>query len=619
MEPDNKRQLMVLLAISGVLGAAYLGFSYFTGEPPAQPRATESSATPQAGEQPTPDGESGEQSPEAAPSAAERAEREELATIETDDFVATFTNLNTALRGLELKGERYREEDGSLKQMVTTDREHYLPLSMDLLGVDIPAAAIWEMERLSPTALRFSYSADDFTIVRKIEAGTGPYQLWSTVRVVNHGQTERPVRLQLKTFHYVNREDEEGGFIAARSPAISSALCSWGDEELTRLVRGDIEDDGEPTNGARPFDPGGFSGHGAGPDVRFAGLENVYFASAVAAHGEPAERCQMLASDRLAGGEFHGTLFESRLIYPRTMIAAGQTQVIRTLAYMGPKDNAALNAAGHQLPSVVDYGFFSVIAEGLVRMLDFVHDYVGNWGIAIILLTILVRIVLFPLTIKSFQSMARMRQLKPEMDRINELYKDEREKKGAATMELYRKHKINPLGGCLPQLLQLPIWFAFYTSLSTNVELYHAPFALWWTDLSAPDEFYVLPVALGALMFIQQKITPTTMDPMQAKMMMYFMPVMITSFMLFLPSGLCLYMLTNSFLGIGQQQWISRKLQKATAEEPKPTEDDSAETREPESGPAEEEKVPRHTQIRTKHVTQSKGRKSAKRRRRGRR
>jgi YidC/Oxa1 family membrane protein insertase len=300
-----------------------------------------------------------------------------------------------------------------------------------------------------------------------------------------------------------------------------------------------------------------------GPKVHFAGLENTYFASAMASDAATAERCQILLSDRYAGDEDpHGTLFEARLVYPRQEIAGGASTTYRTLLYLGPKETEALQAAGHSLPAVVDFGWFSDIAKGLVKLLSVIYGGVGNWGIAIILMTLLFRIAFFPLTIKSFQSMGKMRQLKPEMDRINELYKDDREKKGAAVMELYRKHKINPLGGCLPQLLQMPVWFAFYASLSTNIELYHAPFVLYWVDLSAPDPYFTLPLAIGLLMFLQQRLTPTTMDPMQAKMMMYFMPVMITSFMLFLPAGLCLYMVTNSVLGITQQRWIMARLDK---------------------------------------------------------
>jgi YidC/Oxa1 family membrane protein insertase len=152
--------------------------------------------------------------------------------------------------------------------------------------------------------------------------------------------------------------------------------------------------------------------------------------------------------------------------------------------------------------------------------------------------------------------MGQMRKLKPEMDEINARFAGDAEKKQAAILDLYRKHGINPLaqlGGCLPVLFQMPVFFALYASLSTNIELYHQPFTLWWQDLSAPDPYFVLPLALGGLMWLQQKMTPTSMDPAQARMMQ-FMPVVVTLFMLFLPAGLALYMLTNSVLGIGQQK-----------------------------------------------------------------
>jgi YidC/Oxa1 family membrane protein insertase len=162
--------------------------------------------------------------------------------------------------------------------------------------------------------------------------------------------------------------------------------------------------------------------------------------------------------------------------------------------------------------------------------------------------------------------MAKMKELKPELDKINALYGDDREKKGAAIMELYRKRGVNPMAGCFPVLLQLPIWFSLYASLSSNVELFHAPFILYWNDLSSPDRFFILPLALGALMFVQQKMTPASgMDPLQQKMMLYMMPTMMTSFMLFLPAGLCLYMFTNSALSITQQRVIEAQLKKASA------------------------------------------------------
>ena len=237
-------------------------------------------------------------------------------------------------------------------------------------------------------------------------------------------------------------------------------------------------------------------------------------------------------------------------------IDPGDTATFRTAVYAGPKDYDALEAFGHSSTNVIDLGWFSFIARGMSWLLRAIYGFIGNWGVAIILLTLLVRVLLLPFVIPQFKNMAKQRALKPEIDKINELYKDDREKKGAAMMELWRKHKVNPLGGCLPVLLQMPIFFALYQTLSTSIELYHAPFVLWWTDLSSPDPFYVLPIMLGGLMFIQQKLTPVQMDAAQAKVMLYAMPLMMTFFMLLLPTGLCLYMVTSSAVGITQQRYM---------------------------------------------------------------
>ena len=581
MQGSDKPQLGRLLLVSALVMGGYMAYVYATksDEPPvpAEERQPEAEAP---AEERQPEGETGDEGQpeqeagaggdegegprveEPAPEQrrppvdpAQRIAAERTATLETDEFVVTVTNLNTAVRSVLLKGERYLDEDGAPTEVVTTDQEVFLPLRLELGGVDMPEDAVWELERRSEQAVRFTWEGNGVRVTRDLEVGAGPYQIWSKVTVDNLGDTPRSVRVAYTIHHYMRSEDEGGGFLARQSPKLSHGICVWG-EEVTRIDR----ELGISTRPGRPA-------HGFGPDVAFAGTENTYFASVVAADGEHAERCQITASNR--GGtaeEPDGSLFETRLIYPRTEIAGGDQLELSTLAYLGPKDPDALETAGHHLSEVVDLGWFSAVAGYLVALLRIIQGYLGNWGLAIILMTVMVRIVLFPLTWKSFQSMARMRVLKPEMDRVNKLYKDDREKKGAAMMELYRKHKINPLGGCLPQLLQMPVWFAFYASLSTNVELYHANFILYWTDLSAPDPYYSLPLLLGGLMFFQQKISPTTMDAAQAKMMMYFMPIMITSFMLFLPSGLCLYMVTNSVLGIGQQQWIHHRLGKKEAE-----------------------------------------------------
>jgi YidC/Oxa1 family membrane protein insertase len=182
---------------------------------------------------------------------------------------------------------------------------------------------------------------------------------------------------------------------------------------------------------------------------------------------------------------------------------------------------------------------------------------VPSWGLAIVLLTITARSLLFPLTWPSVKNMIHMRELKPEMDRLNEKFKDDAQAKGLAQMELWKKHGVNPMKGCLPQLISMPVWFALYTTLQTAVELYNIPF-LWFPDLSEADPYYILPFVIGGVFFLQQKLMPMQADPAQQKMMMYFMPGMFTVFMLFLPAGLGVYMFTNSLLGIVQQQVVER-------------------------------------------------------------
>ena len=486
----------------------------------------------------------------------EAADREHLATIETEDFRATISSFGGGIRSFELIQERYlleEEETGTLvpNDMVTTDRCAYYAFGLSVPGLSVGPADHWDIEQTDPEKVTLRWSDGRFELTRTLEPGDGPYQLWSSLTIRNTTTAARTVRVVYDTSHYVTRDEESGGFFASRSPGISHGICYWGDDETTRLDR----EDGLPT-AEYP------RGHGFGPPVQFAGVESAFFANVMAAE-DSAWRCRLRATDRGDASDPAGSLFEAALVYDRAEVPAHGELAYRTLAFLGPKDNDALTAAGHHLEQVVDLGWFAAVASWLVAFLRWIHGYVGNWGIAIIVMTVVIRVVFFPLTWKSFQSMAKMRVLKPEMDRINREFADDREKKGAAVMELYRKHKINPLGGCLPQLLQMPVWFAFYASLSTNVELYHADFALWWKDLSAPDPYFSLPLVLGGLMHFQQRITPTAMDPVQQKMMMYFMPLMITGFMLFLPAGLCLYMVTNSVLGIAQQQWIHRSLNQA--------------------------------------------------------
>jgi YidC/Oxa1 family membrane protein insertase len=236
--------------------------------------------------------------------------------------------------------------------------------------------------------------------------------------------------------------------------------------------------------------------------------------------------------------------------------------------FVGPKDIDILKAQGNALEQSLDLGWFTVIAKPLLYTLKFFYNYVGNYGIAIIIITIILKALFFPLTHKSYKSMKGMQKIQPEMTKLREKYKDDRDAMNKAVMELYREHKVNPMGGCLPMVVQIPVFFALYKSLMFSIELRHAPFLLWITDLAGPDNLFgqllhvpmvigPLPILMGISMFVQQKMTPSNMEPMQQKMMLA-LPVVFTFMFLSFPSGLVLYWLVNNVLTIGQQMYINK-------------------------------------------------------------
>ena len=554
---DDKKQLPIaLLMLPLVALGAMLAVQYF-----APPKAqTEEPAAEQAREQAPEQPEATADAPVPAQlsptDSRSRAESQKLFRLEDDRVVVSFTDLNTAMVSLQVKGERYLDEEGNPFELVTADKEAYLPLAPAFSGVKVPPDARWRVVESSNDKLRFQWAGDGVSVTRTWELAEPPYQLRSSIEVRNDDSRARSVGLNITSAHYVRREDEKGGFFGRPSPALSHGICQQADETIREDRDGLLSEDP-----ARPLQP-----HSYGPGIDYVALSSVYFAIVAAPEGETAERCDLLTTER--GGtlkEPDGSLFEATLAYAPQEVGTGETVTFRTAVYAGPKDFDALEQFGHQASNIIDLGWFSFIAKGMSWLLRTIYGFVGNWGVAIILLTLLVRVLLLPAVIPQFRNMAKQRALKPEIDKINELYKDDREKKGAAMMELWRKHKVNPLGGCLPVLLQMPIFFALYQTLSTSIELYHAPFVLWWVDLSSPDPMYVLPVMLGALMFVQQKLTPVQMDATQAKVMLYAMPLMMTFFMLLLPTGLCLYMVTSSAIGITQQRYMYWKMDQETA------------------------------------------------------
>jgi YidC/Oxa1 family membrane protein insertase len=227
--------------------------------------------------------------------------------------------------------------------------------------------------------------------------------------------------------------------------------------------------------------------------------------------------------------------------------------------FVGPKLQTQLKELAPELPLTVDYGILALLAQPLFWLLQQVHDFVGNWGWAIIIVTFLIKLTFYKLTEASGRSMAKMRKLQPRLQALQERYKDDRAALSQHMMELYKREKVNPAAGCLPMLIQIPFFIAFYWVLLESVEMRQAPFALWITDLSARDPYFVLPLLMGIAMFVQQKLNPAPPDPIQAKVMT-ILPVMFTGFFAFFPSGLVLYWLTNSVLSVIQQWNINRKM-----------------------------------------------------------
>jgi YidC/Oxa1 family membrane protein insertase len=274
----------------------------------------------------------------------------------------------------------------------------------------------------------------------------------------------------------------------------------------------------------------------------FAAIQHHFLAAAV----PPAGDYQYDARTR-------GAAFVLSALGPPADVTAANPLSTTFKLYVGPKLQSQLQSVGNDLERTVDYGYTTPLAQPLFHVLDWVHSWVGNWGFAIILVTILIKLVFYKLTAMSGRSMAKMRKIAPRMKALQERYKDDRQGLSQAMMELYKKEKVNPAAGCLPILIQMPFFFAFYWVLVESVEMRQVPFALWIDDLSARDPFFVLPALMAVAMFMQTRMSPAPPDPVQARMMQ-IMPLVFAGLMVMFPAGLVLYQLTNTTLSI-LQQW----------------------------------------------------------------
>lgn len=282
------------------------------------------------------------------------------------------------------------------------------------------------------------------------------------------------------------------------------------------------------------------------------GMVQHYFASAwIPKQGTPREFYTKQLGENL---------YSAGAVVPTGAIAPGMTGTVAARLFAGPEEQKHLKEVAPGLEYTVDYGWLTVIATPLFWVLTTIQSLVHNWGVAIILLTVLLKLLFFPLSAASYKSMAHMRKVAPRLQQIKERYGDDREKLHKAMMELYKTEKINPMGGCLPILVQIPVFIALYWVLLGSVEMRHAPFMLWIQDLSATDPYYVLPILMGLTMIVQSSLNPPPPDPVQAKVMK-IMPVAFSVFFFFFPAGLVLYWLVNNILSIAQQWAINRSIE----------------------------------------------------------
>lgn len=471
--------------------------------------------------------------------------------VETDLYSAVISGNGAHLSEFVLK--RYRETNdpkSSLKALVSKENATgTLLVSMEGAGLDRMESGAY-MSDAGPDPVTVANTPRTITFSRHFAGGV----------VVDKSYTFVPDSYMVGLDITV-----KNGAAAPLSGSLAVTLARYFADDKAQfvfegpsaLVNGDLEEIKLEDIGKKEA----VSGH-----LGWISIQNRYFMEALIP-STPAEGVMRLARTP-------EQMVTATYLQPAETVAAGGSRTWRFTVFMGPKSVDLLRKAGHDLDRAVNFGWFDFIARPCLWLMNFLYRFIPNYGIAIIIITILFKVIFWPLGNKSYKSMADMKRLAPLMAEIREKYKDDRKKMNEEVMNLYRTYKINPLGGCLPILVQIPVFFAFYRMLYQSIELRHAPFFLWIDDLSAPDRLFhfdialpliappvgipVLTIVMGATMLIQQKLQPPMGDPAQAKIMM-LMPIFFTFIFINFPSGLVLYWLVNNVISIFQQYYITRK------------------------------------------------------------
>lgn len=493
----------------------------------------------------------------ALPSANRPEQQIELFTPEVR-FV--FSSLGGTLIHAQLRSAQYFDHPGdpsTAHDLVRMSDAKVAPFRTEFpkSGFPTPADGAWAVQRPAPDTVIFAADAGNVHIEKRYIVDTTRYRLHLDVTVTN--RSDQPVDQHLAV-SIPGRQDPDkrgGGFLSGSSASLSSMLCAVDDKLERRLI---------DKLGKEPIDKDG-AVHWIAADEKFFLLAAVPYPASPPLEG-------VCAAKTTGDGTGEVTLSFAE----RTVPARGTVDYAFAI-FAGPKfisdlDGVRPGNADVRLDEAVDisvailpHAILLPLSRAILGLLKFFHGFAHNWGLAIVLLTLFIKAVTFYPTQKSLLSAKRMQKLAPKMNAIRKKYENDRQRQSVETMNLYKAHGVSPFGGCLPSLIQMPIWIALYSTLNYAVELYRAPFILHIHDLTAKDPYYITPVVMGSVMFLQMRMSPAGADQQQQQMMAVMMPLMFTGMSLFLPSGLALYMLTSYLIGILQQLYINHLDRKGAA------------------------------------------------------
>ena len=472
----------------------------------------------------------------------EARKSEEITQFALPKVEVTFSNWGGSIKSWRLLDSRYVDQENEKPlNMSPVEEEYARALRVEFLDstASIPVDAVWELKEKREDGITYEWSSADLRVEKRYTFGKADYTIALEVSVENLSANELKQSLAVFVTGVQDPEKDSGGGIG-RVPQVWAVNCYAGGE-LQQATVEELKEDGA------------LSDVGA----RWSGLVHSYFLTALTVGGE------QNGVDRVRCGGWlerdvvpaNRGVMHANLRFPAVRLRSGEVNQRQVLAYMGPKYLDTLERLSRAQPrnphleKAVDLGWLGFISRPLLSLLKWFYSFVGNWGVAIILMTLTVKLATIYWTHKSMVSMQEMAKLRPQLDKIKEKYAEDQERQRVETMNLFKAHNVNPMASCLPMLLQMPIWFALYRSLMVAAELYRAPFVEGWIDdLTAPDPYYILPIAVTVVMFVQSRLTPQTATGAQQKMMQYGMPLMFGLFSFFFPSGLALYMFTNTLL-----------------------------------------------------------------------